>query len=188
MGKGALILIAAVGLAAALLLPGMHRGPANSGSAPAATGSTPAATAEAPEVLGDEIDFTLQDPDGRPVRLSDLKGNVVVLSFWATWCPPCREEIPHLDAMNKRYQGKPVRILGANVDRQGADLKQWLAEQKLSFPVVADVGGKVSEQYGVSGIPTLLVIDKEGKIRHRTEGFDPQIEETVGKLVDELSK
>ena len=149
---------------------------------------TPAAAAGMAGRGAKAIDFALPDPAGKTVRLSDLKGKVVILSFWATWCPPCRMEMPHLQALHTKYQGKKVRVLGINTDVQGEQLKAWMKENRLSFPVVSDEGGNVATKYRVEGIPTLLVVDQNGKIRERSEGFDPDMEKNLSRLVNGLLK
>lgn len=173
MRKRGWIVAAVLLLGAVLLTPGL-RGTSTNGSAIAAETGDKAAN------------FALPGTDGKLVRLSNLRGKVVVLSFWATWCPPCRMELPHLDALNKKYQRKPVAVLGVNLDLQGKELQNWLAKNKLTFKALSDKSGKTASAYQVEGIPTLLVIDQKGTIRHRAVGFDPNMEKNLSKLIDSL--
>ncbi|MBI3944923.1 MAG: TlpA family protein disulfide reductase [Armatimonadetes bacterium] len=141
-----------------------------------------------PAATGKAADFVLPTPDGKEVRLSDLKGKVVVLSFWATWCPPCRKELPHLEALHKKYKDKPVQVLGVNLDLAGEDLARWLEENKVTFTTVADADGRAASAYGVKLLPTLVVVDQEMKIRQRIQGFNPKMEENLSRLIDGLLK
>ncbi|MDH7570973.1 MAG: TlpA disulfide reductase family protein, partial [Armatimonadota bacterium] len=133
-------------------------------------------------------DFTLSDPDGKKVRLHDLKGKVVILSFWATWCPPCRMEMPHLEALAKKYAKKPVKVVGVNLDVSGAQLKSWMQKNKLGFTVVSDTDGAVANRYRVQSIPTLFLLDQNLVIQERKEGFDPDMEKNLGAQIDALLK
>ncbi|HHX39232.1 MAG TPA: redoxin domain-containing protein [Armatimonadetes bacterium] len=186
MVKKRWVAIAILGFACALLVPALRDGtgtPGSSALVSEANASSPAVTVgrQAP-------DFTLRDPEGKPVRLKDLKGKVVVLSFWATWCPPCRMEMPHLEALQKKYAGKPVKVVGVNTDKQGKALRNWMKARKLTFTVVADADHKVSRQYQVEGFPTLYVVDKKGIVREHVVGFDPEMETNLGRLIDNLLK
>ncbi len=96
------------------------RGPEPGAAALAAAADKEARSQEAPKAA----DFVLPDPEGKKVRLRDQRGKVVVLSFWATWCPPCREEMPHLQALHTKYKGKPVRVIAVNLDQQGKPLRE----------------------------------------------------------------
>ena len=103
-------------------------------------------------------------------RLGELKGKVVFLNFWATWCGPCREEMPSMEALHKRYGEKGFEILAVN-SGEGADaVFNFMRSNRLSFPVVLDQEGKVSRTYGVQAIPTTYLINREGKIMARVVG------------------
>jgi thiol-disulfide isomerase/thioredoxin len=115
-------------------------------------------------------DFTLQDVTGKKVRLAELKGKVVLLEFWATWCPPCRAEIPALERLHAQYGGKGLTVLAVALDEGGwDDVKAFVAERKISYTVLRGTED-VSSQYLVRLIPSAFLIDKEGNIKSRFMG------------------
>lgn len=117
------------------------------------------------------LDFTLYDQYGKEHKLSDYRGKKVFLNFWATWCPPCRAEMPHIEDLYKEYENnsKDVIILGVaspNVGKEGDQqyIEDFLKENNYTFPVVFDDGGMLSYQYGFSSLPSTLIIDEDGYI------------------------
>ena len=108
-------------------------------------------------------DFTLTDLQGKSWSLKALRGKVVMVNFWATWCQPCRREMPDLDALYKRFKDQGLVILGIS-DEEAAKVKQLLAEQKVSYPILLDPGRKVNEAFRIEGIPKNFVYDREGKL------------------------
>ena len=130
-------------------------------------------------------DFTLRDLKGNQVSLSDLRGQPVVLNFWATWCMPCRVEIPHLEALYTKYKDQGLVVLGMNTETDYMKVKHF-AEPRISYTVLLD-GQTQSQAYDVSGIPCTYYIDREGIIQHRSVGFGPgdevMIEEKIQKLL-----
>jgi peroxiredoxin len=132
-----------------------------------ASAPPPVAVAQAPAV-----DFQLGDLDGRQVRLSDLRGQVVLLNFWATWCPPCKAEMPDLQALY-RDQGAAHRfvVVGVDVEEDRAVTQAFARQFGLSFPLLVDSAGQVSnDHYGIRALPTSLIIDRDGKVRYRWTG------------------
>ncbi|HBG08105.1 MAG: thioredoxin [Geobacteraceae bacterium GWC2_58_44] len=127
---------------------------------------------EAPVVEGKPApDFTLNDLSGRPVQLSSLKGKVVLLNFWATWCPPCREEIPSMVRLNQAMQGKPFQMLAVSIDEGGRDAVQaFFAKGGVSLPTLLDTDGTVARRYGTTGVPETFVIDAKGVIMKKVVG------------------
>lgn len=130
-------------------------------------------------------DFTLRDLRGNQVSLSDFTGQPVVLNFWATWCSPCRVEIPHLEALYTKYKDQGLVVLGMNTETDYMKVKRF-AESRISYTVVLD-GGTQAQGYDVSGIPCTYYIDREGIVQHRSVGFSPgdevQIEEKIKQLL-----
>jgi peroxiredoxin len=129
-----------------------------------ATAAAPLANAAAP-------DFTLRSADGRNVRLDELRGQVVLVNFWATWCGPCREEMPRLDTLYQKYRKSGFVLLGVNVDDDPHTALATAAKLGVSFPVLFDTDKKVSKLYDLSTMPSTVVIDRDGKVRFLTRGF-----------------
>ena len=127
---------------------------------------------EAPATEGAQApDFTLNDLSGRPVQLSSLRGKVVLLNFWATWCPPCREEVPSLLRLNQSLQGKAFQMLAVSVDEGGREAVQaFFRKQGAALPALLDTEGKVSRLYGTTGVPETFVIDSRGVIVKKVLG------------------
>ena len=98
-----------------------------------------------------------------PLRLSDLKGKVVLLNFWATWCPPCREEIPSMMKLNSAMTGKPFQMVAVSIDEGGVpDIEAFFKQSGFSLPTYTDPGGAAQKTYGITGVPETFVIDKNG--------------------------
>jgi cytochrome c biogenesis protein CcmG, thiol:disulfide interchange protein DsbE len=116
-------------------------------------------------------EIALKDLSGKPVKLAELKGKVVLVDFWASWCAPCREELPVLDALYKKYKDKGLVIIGVGLDRDADKLTKFLRGVSLSFPVVHDPAGAVANKYEPPKMPSSYVIDKRGLIRHVHAGF-----------------
>lgn len=117
-------------------------------------------------------DFTLTDLEGKTVRLSDLRGQPVYLNFWATWCPPCREEMPDIQRVYTE-KGQQVRFLAINLtgtEKTVQGVREFLSAGGYTFPVLLDKDNAVSEQYQVRAIPTSIFIDAAGVIRYRYAG------------------
>ncbi len=132
-------------------------------------------------------DFSLVGLDGKTVKLSSLKGNVVVLDFWASWCGPCKKELPALDAMAKRYagDGKKVVVLAVNVDRDRANAEKFLGTAKVSaLTVLLDPSGKVAAAYDLPTMPSSYVIDAKGLIKKAHAGFSSGDEKKIAAEVD----
>jgi peroxiredoxin len=109
------------------------------------------------------VDFTLADLNGRSWTLNSQRGNVVLVNFWATWCPPCRKEMPDLEAIYQRFEQRGFVIL-AITDEEVNKVRPFVADQKISFPVLLDSGRKVNELLHVDGIPKSFVYDRSGKL------------------------
>lgn len=117
-------------------------------------------------------DFELIAKDG-PIRLSDYKGQVVLLDFWASWCGPCRESFPWMNKMQKQYGDKGLNIIAVNVDQERALAEAFLTELPAHFMVAFDSAGKTPEQYQVMGMPSSYLIDGKGQIVASHIGFHP---------------
>lgn len=108
-------------------------------------------------------DFTLADLSGKSWHLHDLKGKVVLVNFWATWCPPCRKEMPDLQALYDKYKDQGFLVLSIS-DEEAAKVSPFIAERKISYPVLLDPGRKVNDAFIVEGIPKSFVYDRDGKL------------------------
>lgn len=118
---------------------------------------------EADDVARREADFTLTDLQGTAWTLKSLRGKVVLVNFWATWCQPCRREMPDLDALYKRFKNQGFVILGIS-DEKAAKVNQLLADNHVTYPILLDPGRKVNEAFRIDGIPKTFVYDRNGKL------------------------
>jgi cytochrome c biogenesis protein CcmG/thiol:disulfide interchange protein DsbE len=120
-----------------------------------------------PEATATATDFTLISADGTPVSLSDLRGKVVLLNFWATWCPPCTAEMPDLNALYRRYGGeKNFVVVGVNLEEQPKEVADFARQKHIDFPLLLDRDGRVTRKaYRVRTLPASVIIDREGITR-----------------------
>ena len=118
----------------------------------------------------DPINFTLPLLGGRNASLSSYKGKVVILNFWATWCPPCRAEMPSMETLYQRFKNQGLEILAVDLGEERSEVQQFINNNRYTFPVLLDLDGKNITRYGVSGIPTTYILDREGKIIARIVG------------------
>ena len=126
--------------------------------------------------------FTLKTVDGKEVSLKDFKGKVVLINFWATWCPPCREELPLFEKIYEKYKDKGFVILAINTDPE--NLKDFLKDfgVKITFPILIG-DDRILDLYPVRGLPTSFLIDREGKIVKVRLGIYRELEEDLRKLL-----
>lgn len=133
-------------------------------------------------------DFTLPSSAGDNVRLAELRGQVVMLNFWASWCGPCRKEMPLLDEMSKRYSAAGFVLYGVNVEEDNTDAKKLIKELGVTFPILYDTESKASSLYNVDAMPTTVVIDKKGQIRYVNRGYKAGDENKYRDQIRELIK
>ncbi len=131
-------------------------------------------------------DFTLKSKDGKNVRLSDYRGQVVLLNFWASWCGPCRQEMPILDEINNRYKSLGFTVLGVNLDAKSSKAIGYLKDTPVTFPVLYDPKGDVSNKYGVQAMPSTVIIDKDGKVRFLHQGYKSGYEDDYKSQIKSL--
>ena len=119
--------------------------------------------------------FKLSGRGGKTIDLSQYKGQVVMINFWATWCSPCRQEMPLLQDIYAKYKPMGFTMLGVNVEPKTGDPEGWLSKlpKPVTFPVAFDVDSKVSKLYKVAGMPTTVFIDRKGNVRVMHTGYKP---------------
>ena len=133
-------------------------------------------------------DFALPARDGAEVRLSELKGQVVMINFWATWCGPCRQEMPLLQQLQSRYEPLGFTLLGVNVENDSAAAQAWLKGVPVSFPILFDRQNEVAERFGVEGMPSTVFVDRAGNVRHVHRGYKPGDEAKYADMIRSLVK
>jgi len=131
----------------------------------------------------------LPDQHGNKVDLASLKGKVVLVDFWASWCAPCRQEMPTLEALHRKYTGQGLVVVGINIDNNKKKMDKFLAGTPVSFRIVHDPKITIAQRYEPSTMPTSYFIGRDGKLRYIHEGFRkkdaPEIEERVKGLLAE---
>ena len=155
----------------------------------AADAADSARTLVAAAERGSAPDFILEDLDGKPVRLSALRGRVVLVNFWATWCPPCRREMPSLERLSRQLSDQPFTVLAVNVGEDPDSVFAFTAtlEPAPTFPLLFDRNSSVLRSFPVKGLPTSFILDKRGRIAFRAVGGrefdDPAILSAVRQLI-----
>jgi peroxiredoxin len=133
--------------------------------------------------------FQLRDMDGRIVSLSDLRGKVVLLNFWATWCGPCRVEMPAMERLYRAYDRKDFEILAVSTDAQGvAVTRPFQQENKLTFPILHDADFRVGLSYGARTLPMTFMVDRQGVVRHHIFGARDWEAPEAHQLIELLMK
>lgn len=136
---------------------------------------------EKPEKLTSAADFTLENLSRKRVSLESLRGNVVFLNFWATWCPPCVQEMPSMEKLHREFKDKGLKVIAINYRETPAEVNRFFTKHKLTFTALMDYEGTVSERYQVWGLPATVLIDQQGQIIGKVSGArdwhsDPAIE------------
>jgi peroxiredoxin len=131
-------------------------------------------------------DFTLKSLSGKNLKLSEMTGNVVLINFWASWCGPCREEMPLLNALHNKYEPLGFSVLGVNVEENVDAARGFLKDFPVDFPVLLDSANQVSKQYEVIAMPTTVVVDRDGNIRYLHQGYKSGDEAKYQKMVKTL--
>jgi len=131
-------------------------------------------------------DFTLATLAGPNLRLEEYRGQVVLLNFWASWCGPCRQEMPVLDRLHQRYEDTGFAVLGVNVEGEKAPAQKIVDKTNVTFPVLIDEKQSVSELYDLEAMPSTVVIDRDGMVRYIHRGYKPGDEAKYVQVVKEL--
>ncbi len=133
-------------------------------------------------------DFTLRAMDGPNLRLKEQRGRVVMVNFWATWCGPCRQEMPQLNRLYEKYKASGFVLLGVNVDDDQRKAAEVAAKLGVTFPVLLDTDKTVSKLYDLSTMPSTVIIDRDGKVRYVHRGYLTGYEDNYEKQIRELLK
>lgn len=141
---------------------------------------------QAKELSGPAPDFALTTLDGEKVKLSDLKGHVVMINFWASWCGPCRQEMPLLNDIYASYKKAGFVLLGVNLDESAEDAKAFLKKTPVNFPVLIDSKGQVADLYKNQAMPSSYFVDRKGDLVYLHQGYRPGEEEDYKKVIKKL--
>lgn len=131
-------------------------------------------------------DFTLKVRSGGNIRLAELRGQVVLLNFWASWCGPCRQEMPLLNSLYQRYETAGFTLLGVNVESEPSAAEKVLKEIPVNYPILFDSDSHVSELYEVSAMPSSVLIDCDGRVQYVHRGYKPGDEQLIRKQIKKL--
>lgn len=140
-----------------------------------------------PEKGDAAVDVTLHDLDGKTVKLSQFKGKVFMLNFWATWCPPCREEMPSMDALYKKFKGADFVMLLVSIDDKADTIRDFMKRNNYTMPVYHDASRDAGSAYGITGVPETLIIDRNGMIAEKIIGpldwMKPEVVDFISNLL-----
>ena len=130
--------------------------------------------------------FTLKSMSGENVKLGEQIGNVVMINFWASWCGPCRQEMPLLNALHKKYEPLGFTVLGVNVEENSNMAIDFISDTPVDFPILFDSTNEVSKAYQVLAMPTTVLVDRDGNIRYIHKGYKTGDEDKYRDMVKKL--
>lgn len=133
-------------------------------------------------------DFTLKSAEGRNLRLQEQRGQVVLVNFWASWCGPCKQEMPHLNRIYDKYRASGFTLLAINIDDDARHGAATAAKWGLKFPVLLDAEKSVTRLYDLGSMPATVLIDRDGRVRYLHRGYREGVEEAYERQVRELVK
>ena len=140
----------------------------------------------ATELKGPAPDFTLKSLKGSNLKLSEFRGDVVMINFWASWCGPCRQEMPILNDLYLKYRDMGFTLLGVNVEENSTKAANMVRELKVVFPVLFDTENTASKLYKVEAMPSTIIVDRDGNMRYLHRGYVPGTEDEYQRQVREL--
>lgn len=153
----------------------------------ACAGCTNATEDRTPEVSSNAtIPFSLPDLNGNAVSLSGLKGQVVLLDFWATWCGPCRLSIPVVQRIHERHKGSNLRVLGLNLGESRETAQAFAQSAGITYTILLDSEQETAADYGIEGIPRFFLLDKNGRIAHSVSGYSDGLEDELESAITQL--
>lgn len=136
-------------------------------------------------------DFTLESiknvAANKKINLAELKGKVIYVDFWASWCGPCQRSFPKLEALRNKYKDKGFEVVAINMDENLKDANDFLTKFAVTFPIARDASGKVAEQYNLKGMPSGYIIDQKGVINYISVGFDSKEEKAIEDIISALT-
>lgn len=136
---------------------------------------------------GEQVSLVLPSwPDSKPHDLAGDRGSVVLLDIWATWCEPCRDALPTYDALQKQFGAKGLRVYAVNMDEDPRAIEPFLKEVKVNLPVLLEQEGRVEKSLGVKLMPTTFLLDRQGRLRHRHEGFSDEVSKQYQGEIEQL--
>ena len=144
--------------------------------------------AHAAEPSGNAPDFTLKSAGGSNLRLQEQRGRVVMINFWASWCGPCRVEMPHLNRLYDKYRSAGFQLFGVNIDEDPAKAQALATKLGLQFPVLFDADKRVSKLYDLTTMPSTVLVDRDGRVRHVHRGYRDGYENTYEQQIRALLK
>jgi peroxiredoxin len=133
-------------------------------------------------------DFTLKSLEGKNMRLAEQRGNVVLVNFWASWCGPCKVEMPHLNKLYDKYRATGFTMLGVNVDEDPRTASAAATKLAMRFPVLFDANKQVSKLYDLQSMPATVLIDRDGRVRYLHRGYRDGMEDAYDQQIRELVK
>ena len=131
-------------------------------------------------------DFTLKSTQGINLNLAEQRGQIIVINFWASWCGPCRKEMPILQSFHNKYKDLGVAVWGVNVEQNNQEGRDFLSDLKLNFPIFFDSSNTVSANYQVEAMPTTVIVDRSGKVRYVFKGYRDGYEKKYAKAIKTL--
>jgi peroxiredoxin len=150
--------------------------------------AAPASQAAMPKIGAAAPDFALKSSSGKNLKLSEHRGEVVMINFWATWCGPCRQELPLLNRLHEQYRKAGFTLLGVNIDDRPDAARTMARSLGISFPVLFDSEKQVSRLYDVNAMPSTVLIDRDGKVRYIHLGYRAGYETKYESQIRELLK
>lgn len=131
-------------------------------------------------------DFTLKSTEGKNLNLVEQRGQIIIINFWASWCGPCRKEMPMLQSLQEKYNSLGVSVWGINVEQENQAGRDFLADLELSFPIFFDSTNTISANYQVEAMPTTVIVDRSGKVRFIFQGYRNGYEQKYSKAIKQL--
>ena len=150
--------------------------------------AAPASQAAMPKIGAAAPDFALKSSSGKNLKLSEHRGEVVMINFWATWCGPCRQELPLLNRLHEQYRKTGFTLLGVNIDDRQDAAQDMAKKLGITFPVLFDTDKRVSRLYDVNAMPSTVLIDRDGKVRYIHLGYRAGYETSYESQIRELLK